>query len=108
MPTWRISDRRSFARLRATGVRVRSGPLTVTGELASISTPPRIGYAIGRTVGPAVVRNRIRRRLRAAAAEIGLPPGTFVVSVAPRAAGASFDELRHHLAGAVARLSGSR
>jgi ribonuclease P protein component len=30
------------------------------------SEPPRVGYAVGRGVGGAVARNRVRRRLRAA------------------------------------------
>jgi ribonuclease P protein component len=30
------------------------------------SDPPRVAYAVGRGVGGAVVRNRVRRRLRAA------------------------------------------
>jgi ribonuclease P protein component len=29
------------------------------------STPPRVAFAIGRKVGPAVVRNRLRRQIRA-------------------------------------------
>jgi ribonuclease P protein component len=32
---------------------------------------PRVGYAIGRGVGPAVSRNRLRRRLRHAMAGLG-------------------------------------
>ena len=46
-------------------------------------TPPRVGFSVGRAVGPAVVRNRLRRRLRAmssAAARDGrLPPGTYLL-----------------------------
>ena len=49
----------------------------------------RVAYAIGRQVGPAVVRNRLRRRLRAAVREIdrstgGLPTGAYLVSAAAR------------------------
>ena len=33
-------------------------------------TDVRVAYAIGRRVGPAVVRNRVRRRLRAAVREL--------------------------------------
>jgi len=32
---------------------------------------PRVAYAIGRTVGSAVTRNRLRRRLRSAVREVG-------------------------------------
>lgn len=31
--------------------------------------PPRVAYAVGRAVGTAVVRNRVRRRMRAAVHE---------------------------------------
>ena len=38
------------------------------GDVATLET--RVGYTVTRKVGNAVVRNRVRRRLRAAAAEI--------------------------------------
>jgi ribonuclease P protein component len=65
-------------------------------------TDVRVAYAIGRRVGPAVVRNRVRRRLRAAAREIdvasgGLPAGAYLVSVRPEATGRSYGELRDDL-----------
>lgn len=43
--------------------------------------PTRIGFVVGRQVGGAVVRNRVRRRLRAlvAARLDQLPPGSRVV-----------------------------
>jgi ribonuclease P protein component len=67
----------------------------------------RVAYAIGRRVGPAVVRNRVRRRLRAAAREIdlatgGLPTGAYLVSVRPAAAQRSYRELRDDLGSALA------
>ena len=67
----------------------------------------RVAYAIGRRVGPAVVRNRLRRRLRAAAREIdvatgGLPTGAYLVSVRPAATQRSYGELRDDLASALA------
>ena len=34
--------------------------------VGSRSDPPRVAYAVGKGVGNAVVRNRVRRRLRAA------------------------------------------
>ncbi|MEQ1786762.1 MAG: ribonuclease P protein component [Acidimicrobiales bacterium] len=81
---WRITDRHTFLALRQQGRRVRRGPLSVTwlpptpGEP---DTPPRAGFAIGKATGGAVVRNRVRRRLRAALRQIQLdgrlPAGTY-------------------------------
>jgi ribonuclease P protein component len=71
--------------------------------------PPRVAYGIGRHVGPAVVRNRVRRRLRAAAREIhgdrGLAPGAYLVSVRPGAAQMSYAELRRRLADVTAAVA---
>jgi ribonuclease P protein component len=60
------------------------------------STPGRVGFVVGRSVGPAVVRNRVRRRLRHLIAErLGrLPAGTLLVLRAtPASAGASSADL---------------
>ncbi len=46
---------------------------------------PRVAFAIPKTAGNAVVRNRIRRRLRAVVAETGvLEPGTAYLFSASR------------------------
>ena len=37
-----------------------------TAVLASDQEPPRVAYAVSRDVGNAVIRNRVKRRLRAA------------------------------------------
>jgi ribonuclease P protein component len=69
-------------------------------------SPPRLALATGRTVGNAVVRNRLRRRLRAlvteAASEGRVGPGAYLVAVAPAAAPLSYGELRTHLMSALA------
>lgn len=44
----------------------------------------RVGLVVGRRVGKAVVRNRVKRRLRAALADIGPAPGHDYVIVAAR------------------------
>ena len=55
----------------------------------------RVGYAVGKRVGTAVVRNRVKRRLREILRATPLIPGhDIVVTAYPEAAGASFDELR--------------
>ena len=70
----------------------------------------RVAYAIGRRVGPAVVRNRLRRQLRAAVREVdrssgGLAPGAYLVSLRPEAAGRRYAELRADLGAALASLA---
>ncbi len=55
-----------------------------------------MGYTIGRRVGPAVVRNRVRRRLRMVMREAspGLRPGAYLVGVAPAAAHLTYAQLK--------------
>jgi ribonuclease P protein component len=58
--------------------------------------PARVGFVVSKAVGNAVVRNRVKRRLRhAAGARISLlPDGTLlVVRAKPQAASASYEEL---------------
>jgi ribonuclease P protein component len=67
---------------------------------------PRVGFVVSRAVGPAVVRNRVKRRLRHLMRErvAGLEPGTLVVVRAqPAAAGASSAELGAELDRCLAR-----
>jgi ribonuclease P protein component len=57
-----------------------------------------------------VVRNRLRRRLRAILVDIdrsalALPAGDYLVRVRPGASDSSFDELRQYLADAIDELS---
>lgn len=106
MPTiWRIRDAGTFDALRRRGRRSRRGPVTVT-FLADGSTHPRVAYAIGRRVGPAVVRNRLRRRLRGVLQEraAALPAGALLVSAGPEAVALSTEELRAAVDGALADL----
>ncbi|HEV2809869.1 MAG TPA: ribonuclease P protein component [Acidimicrobiales bacterium] len=106
---WRICDRATFAELRRRGRRCRSGPLNVVRLDRPASGPPRVAYAVGRQVGSAVVRNRVRRRLRAAAAELAatgeLRSGSYLVVASPAAADAPFTALRSRLRAACADLS---
>jgi len=57
--------------------------------------PPRVAFTIGRRVGPAVVRNRLRRRLRMLMREMApeLRPGAYLIGAGPAAAALSFGEL---------------
>ena len=75
---------------------------------ATPSQERRVGFVVARTVGGAVVRNRVRRRLRGVVVEHGdaLPGGTdVVVRVLPPAAAASYGELTaDYLSGLAAAL----
>ena len=69
--------------------------------------PPRVAYAIGRPVGGAVVRNRVRRRLRAAtrAHAAVLEPGhAYLVHAAPGAAQRTYADLAASLGSALGAL----
>lgn len=72
--------------------------------------PPRVGYTVTRKIGNAVVRNRIRRRLRAAVAANGrhLESATDYVLVGRRAAlTLQFERLVTDLESGFAELSGA-
>jgi ribonuclease P protein component len=125
---WRVRDRATFEALRRHGRRARRGPVTVVHVPASqlvvlapaTATGPdpqsqvRAAYAIGRKVGNAVVRNRLRRRLRsilhelddrAAGDDRGLAPGAYLVTVGPAAAELSYASLSRELASACTAAS---
>ena len=71
------------------------------------SEPPRVAYAIGRGVGTAVVRNRVRRRLRAATrahASDFVAGHAYLVSTGAAAASRSFAEVSASLHDALSAL----
>ena len=94
---WRVRGRRSFGALAGQRPwRVLVGPIKVSFVDNNPTEPPRVAYAIGRKVGNAVERNRLRRRLRTIIRELApqLRPGTYLIGVAPQAAQLRFGELR--------------
>ena len=82
------------------------GPLLVVHLLGATAAepstaPPRAGFVVSRAVGPAVTRNRVKRRLRHLVREhlADLPAGSLlVVRAQPAAANADAAELRAELA----------
>lgn len=99
----RIDDRATFA-MFGRGTRAAYGPVRVRyvrAEPSSTSeSPARVAYAINRKVGTAVVRNRVRRRLRAALDELdrapsgALPGGAYLFSADARVVELPYPELK--------------
>jgi ribonuclease P protein component len=97
----RVRDRRTFVALRADGIRVRRGPLSITHLDDDPDGPTRLAFAITRRVGPAVVRNRLRRRLREICVELDrtrpalVPGGALLLVPGPDAVRRTPDEMRN-------------
>ena len=92
---YRVRHARDFDRLRQQGRTVRSGAVRVR-LLPDDRDGVHLAFAIGRSNGGAVVRNRLRRQLRnlvVAAEQRGdVEPGWYLVSVDP-AVPTTFEQL---------------
>ena len=89
----RVRERDAFVRLRRDGVRVRTDPLWCSLVLDPDLVPPQVAFAIGRAVGSAVSRNRLRRRLRAVLAGCDVPPGLYLIGARAPACEQTFAEV---------------
>ena len=68
--------------------------------------PPRVAFALGRALGPAVARNRLRRRLRALLGAMTIPGGLYLVGAQPAAVQRTASELAFDLQRLVASVAG--
>ena len=99
-----ITRSSDFRRLYASARRARRDGVTVfvAPRDAAPEAPSRLGLAVGAGPGGAVVRNRVKRRLRAAARATLPPTGIDVVVKADRSVAViPFQELTEHLGAAV-------
>ncbi len=100
-----MSNADDFRRATRRGVRVSRPTLVVHAGRAPAGDAVRVGFVVSKTVGNAVTRNRVKRRLRhlAAAQLSGTPIGIdVVVRALPRAA-TSPGEVPHDLSSAWSR-----
>ncbi|HBX09748.1 MULTISPECIES: ribonuclease P protein component [Candidatus Neomicrothrix] len=98
--TWRLTGRQAFRSLRQAGSKGHSGPVTVIAAPTSANRP-RVAFALGKRLGPAVTRNRVRRRLRHLMADAErrgtLVTKDYLIVGGPAISNLSFDELSTHL-----------
>jgi len=96
--------RRALFKRAAKGVRVGRDPFLVQAVARDDDRAPRVGYTVTKKIGNAVVRSRIKRRLRAVSEreDAAFAPGTDYVIVARRAAlTAPFERLQADLTNAL-------
>ena len=98
-----------FERLRRAGRTARVGALRIRALLDDVEGP-HVAFAIGRSYGNAVERNRIRRRLRGLITILdrdgALAAGWYLFSVDPGADSLSSSELDLVMRSALSKLSG--
>ncbi|HVU61891.1 MAG TPA: ribonuclease P protein component [Mycobacteriales bacterium] len=102
----RLHRRDEFRIATRQGRRVSAPGLVLHAHVDPDRPAPRVGFVVGRPVGPAVTRNRVRRRLQhlVAARLERLPSGTrLVVRATPAAADRSFERLGAALDDALSR-----
>ncbi len=94
----RLRRRADFAAVYRSG-RVEGNRLLVVRVRPGPEGPARFGFAVSKVVGGAVVRNRIKRRLRAACDTLRVAEGLdIVVGARVTAANADYAGLRQSLA----------
>ena len=89
-----MSGRRAFQAVLTDGVRARVDGVTVHVHDTGLDEPPRLGLAVRTSPRSSVLRNRVKRRLRAAVALAEPAPGMRLVLRADQdAASVDFQEL---------------
>lgn len=101
----RFRTRSEFDRLRRSGIRVRAGTLRCTYLHDPTGRPTRVAFAVPRSAGNAVRRNRFRRRARAVLVACDLPPGWVLIRADRAAVELSSSDLSSDLHQLVVKMS---
>lgn len=96
---WSLRGEGAFANVRAAGRSRRDGRLVVVRAEGEQGSPIELGLIVGKSVGNAAVRNRVRRRIRAIVREsaAGHHGARFVVRALPGAGEVPYGTLRTSL-----------
>lgn len=105
-----IRSRQTFADLRKRAERGRAGPISIRFVAEPEWKRSEVAFAVGRQVGSAVVRNRLRRQMRAVLAEQagGLPRGAYLVRCAPGGPSLTFEQLKEAMSNALEKATAPR
>jgi ribonuclease P protein component len=111
----RLKTRRDFLRVAKTGKKwVSPGLIVQVDDKARVDSDPaiRVGFTVSKKVGNSVERNRVRRRLRAAAESVlpieGLNGRDYVVIGRKAALKRPFEDLTQDLVTAVRKVERRR
>ena len=102
-----LSGRPEFRRVYASGRRCTRDGVTVVASARS-EGPPRLGLSVGLSAGSAVVRNRIRRRLREAVRAYGPAPADIVVVGRAPVHSAPFPQVEEYVSECLTRAGVAR
>jgi ribonuclease P protein component len=104
----RIRDRHAFVRLGHEGTRIRRSALWCSWCPDPDSTTTSVAFAITRAYGPAVERNRLRRRLRSVLRNLDriepLPPILLLIGPRSPSIELTFDQLRQELTALIEQI----
>lgn len=107
LPT--MKQRKEFLAMNRAAKWVTPGFIVQYDSNLEQPTPPTVGYTVSKKVGNAVVRNTVKRRFRAIAAQgLGRHRGRFVLIGRPGALGIPFAQLEKDLAWALRRLNAKK
>lgn len=103
----RLKRRRDFLRVQAAGRKAAMPGLVLQAAPRESGAGIGLGFTVSRRVGNAVTRNRLRRRLKAVAAEVmaeGAADADYVIIGRAGGVDRPYDALRRDLIAALKRL----